>query len=144
MSDGWDVVLATAGGKVTQLKAIEAEAKAAQAAITQTQQQTVMMSSQPTGKRASGGPVEAGGTYLVGEQGPELFSPASGGTILPNHTLTTAGSGGGGAQPVTVNVMQGAVVTVTGQGDEKRLARSVAQELARVIQAQRTGLATTM
>ena len=34
--------------------------------------------------RASGGPVSAGAPYLVGEQGPELFVPTAGGTILPN------------------------------------------------------------
>jgi hypothetical protein len=36
------------------------------------------------GKRASGGPVMAGGMYLVGEDGPELFRPKQGGEILPN------------------------------------------------------------
>lgn len=34
--------------------------------------------------RASGGPVSAGSSYLVGERGPELFTPSSSGTILPN------------------------------------------------------------
>lgn len=37
-----------------------------------------------SGARASGGPVEAGGAYLVGEQGPELFVPSSSGAIAPN------------------------------------------------------------
>lgn len=36
------------------------------------------------GARASGGPVEAGAAYLVGEQGPELFVPDSSGAIAPN------------------------------------------------------------
>jgi hypothetical protein len=36
-----------------------------------------------TGK-ASGGPVSAGGAYLVGERGPEMFVPRSSGTIIPN------------------------------------------------------------
>jgi len=35
------------------------------------------------GARASGGPVEAGGAYLVGEQGPELFVPSASGAITP-------------------------------------------------------------
>jgi hypothetical protein len=34
--------------------------------------------------RADGGPVFPGSTYVVGEQGPELFRPATSGTILPN------------------------------------------------------------
>ena len=35
------------------------------------------------GSRADGGPVLAGGAYLVGERGPEVFKPAAGGTIEP-------------------------------------------------------------
>jgi phage-related minor tail protein len=36
------------------------------------------------GARAEGGPVDAGKSYLVGENGPETFVPSQGGTILPN------------------------------------------------------------
>ncbi|HEX4535228.1 MAG TPA: phage tail tape measure C-terminal domain-containing protein [Rhizomicrobium sp.] len=36
------------------------------------------------GARAAGGPVAANIPYLVGEHGPELFTPASGGEIAPN------------------------------------------------------------
>jgi hypothetical protein len=36
------------------------------------------------GARADGGPVSAGRTYLVGERGPELFTPSSSGQIIPN------------------------------------------------------------
>ncbi len=35
------------------------------------------------GLRADGGPVLPGGAYLVGERGPELFTPASAGAIEP-------------------------------------------------------------
>lgn len=38
--------------------------------------------------KASGGPVNAGTPYLVGEEGPELFVPSRSGSIIPN------GSGG--------------------------------------------------
>lgn len=48
------------------------------------------------GARAAGGPVAAGQTYLVGEKGPELFTPASAGAITPNAALRGAG--------VTVNI----------------------------------------
>ena len=34
--------------------------------------------------RASGGPVVAGQTYIVGERGPELFTPGQSGSITPN------------------------------------------------------------
>lgn len=37
--------------------------------------------------RASGGPVFAGDSYVVGEEGPELFSPTSNGRIIPNDAL---------------------------------------------------------
>lgn len=45
-----------------------------------------------TGKKAGGGTVESGRTYLVGEKGPELFVPNGGGSIIPN-----GGSVGGGS-----------------------------------------------
>jgi len=50
--------------------------------------------------RASGGPVMGGMPYLVGERGPELFTPGSNGTITPNGAM-------GGSTNVTINV-QGA------------------------------------
>jgi hypothetical protein len=50
--------------------------------------------------RAMGGPVAGGSTYLVGERGPELFTPSSSGSITPNNAL-------GGSTSITVNV-QGA------------------------------------
>jgi phage-related minor tail protein len=39
------------------------------------------------GARASGGPVDAGLAYLVGEQGPEMFVPQGAGSIVPNGTV---------------------------------------------------------
>jgi hypothetical protein len=41
--------------------------------------------------RAMGGPVSAGGNYLVGEEGPELIHMGSAGTVIPNHALAQAG-----------------------------------------------------
>ena len=52
-----------------------------------------------SGTRASGGPVMGGGTYLVGERGPELFTPGTSGSITPNSAM-------GGAN-ITVNVNGG-------------------------------------
>jgi hypothetical protein len=51
------------------------------------------------GGRAAGGPVNAGTTYLVGERGPEIFTPSGSGSIIPNHKL----GGGGGGINITVN-----------------------------------------
>jgi len=48
---------------------------------------------------ASGGPVMGGSSYMVGERGPELFTPKSSGTITPNSAL--------GGSNITINV-QGA------------------------------------
>ncbi|RIL04965.1 MAG: hypothetical protein DCC71_12175 [Proteobacteria bacterium] len=50
------------------------------------------------GARADGGPVSAGRPYLVGERGPELFTPPTRGSIVPNEAL------GGGANVTVVNV----------------------------------------
>lgn len=49
------------------------------------------------GARATGGPVAPGRSYLVGEYGPELFTPAGHGAIAPN------GNGGSGGVSITVN-----------------------------------------
>jgi hypothetical protein len=38
----------------------------------------------PTGARAAGGPVFPGGTYLVGERGPELLTMGAAGHVTPN------------------------------------------------------------
>lgn len=43
------------------------------------------------GARAAGGPVRAGSTYLVGERGPELFTPPRSGVIMPNDVFVPAG-----------------------------------------------------
>ena len=56
--------------------------------------------------RAKGGPVSAMSTYLVGEKGPELFVPKSGGTIVPNTALqsyTTSGSSSPGSSSANGN-----------------------------------------
>ena len=52
------------------------------------------------GRRASGGPVAGGSSYLVGEMGPEIFTPAAGGGhITPNKSL--------GGSNITINVNAG-------------------------------------
>ena len=48
------------------------------------------------GGKATGGPVSGGTTYLVGERGPELFTPGGSGFITPN--------GAGGGMTVNINV----------------------------------------
>lgn len=71
------------------------------------------------GARADGGPVASGGAYLVGERGPEVFRPGSGGAIEP-----VSGAAGG----VTVNV-------TVGDGGAPALLRSEAQVSAALARA---------
>jgi hypothetical protein len=62
---------------------------------------TRMGSKEKVAGRASGGPVSAGQTYVVGEDGPEVLRMGSGnGNIIPNHAL-----GGGGGVTVIFNGM---------------------------------------
>jgi hypothetical protein len=63
-------------------------------------------------KRAVGGPVSADRSFLVGERGPEIFTPGVGGFITPNNRL------GGSSAPVyniTVNAGIGTNPTQVGQ-----------------------------
>ncbi len=39
------------------------------------------------GARAAGGPVMGGRSYLVGERGPEIYTPSGAGHITPNHAI---------------------------------------------------------
>jgi len=48
------------------------------------------------GGKASGGPVNYGQSYLVGEAGPEIFTPGASGQITPNSALRSGGGGRGG------------------------------------------------
>jgi tape measure domain-containing protein len=79
-----------------------------------------------SGARAAGGPVSGGSSYLVGEKGPEIFTPKQGGNIIPNHKLSQ-GSG------INVSV----AVDATGskvQGDNQE-ANNIARSIGAVIKA---------
>ena len=70
------------------------------------------------GAMANGGRARGGGSYLVGERGPELFSPGVSGSITPNEVL-------GGSTNIVVNVdASGSSV----EGDEEQ-----GRELGRMI-----------
>ena len=72
------------------------------------------------GVRAAGGPVRGGKSYMVGERGPEMFTPGVSGMITPNHAL-------GGSTNIVVNVdASGSSV----EGDEEQ-----GRELGRIISA---------
>jgi hypothetical protein len=69
---------------------------AAAAAVAAGMAQVSAIRSQQYSGRALGGPVMGGTPYLVGENGPELFTPNTTGSITRNGDL-------GQSQPVTVN-----------------------------------------
>lgn len=73
----------------------------------------------PNGRRALGGPVSATNSYLVGERGPELFTPNVGGRISAN------GSGGQ------------TIINLNGIVDAESARRSIEQLIQR--SARRTG-----
>jgi len=55
--------------------------------------------------RALGGPVKAAAPYLVGERGPELFVPGTGGSVVSNRDLRSAmGAAPGSAQTPVLNM----------------------------------------
>ena len=61
-----------------------------------------------SGQRAVGGPVTAGNSYLVGENGPEIFTPGASGGITPNNQI----QGGGTTVVQNINVTTGVQQTV--------------------------------
>jgi hypothetical protein len=61
--------------------------------------QVAAIRSQTYSGKALGGPMVGGQGYLVGEKGPEIFTPSTAGTMTPNDKL------GGGATNVTFNIV---------------------------------------
>ncbi|QPC87149.1 phage tail tape measure protein [Mesorhizobium sp. NBSH29] len=59
------------------------------------------------GPRAKGGPVQSGLTYLVGEEGPELFSPGRSGGITPNRQMAGNSNSTAANQNITFNISGG-------------------------------------
>lgn len=80
--------------------------------------------------KAVGGPVSMGTSYLVGEKGPEIFTPSQAGRIIPNHDMGKSGGGGGntyiidarGADAGAVHRIEGALFALAGPGQVERRA----------------------
>lgn len=73
------------------------------------------------GARAAGGPVAPGGAYLVGERGPELFTPSSAGVVSRPS-----------ASPVTVHVHLSPGDSVESiRKSQGQIAKAVARAVAR-------------
>lgn len=80
-----------------------------------------------SGARASGGYVGGGRTYLVGEKGPELFTPGASGQITSNSNLNKA-LGGSSNKTVVINQTNN-----FGDGDSDP---ALAEKIARLTMAQ--------
>ena len=68
--------------------------------------------------KAEGGPVKRGGSFIVGERGPELFTPGVSGMITPNHAL-------GGSTNVVVNVDASGSSVEGNEQDSRELGRLI-------------------
>lgn len=84
------------------------------------------------GPRANGGPVSGGTSYLVGERGPELFTPSISGRITPNNAL-------GGA--VTVNVINQGNTGLQVTGQRQRAGADGGLTIDVIVQAVEAGIA---
>ncbi|APG63237.1 tail tape measure protein [Sphingorhabdus lutea] len=71
--------------------------------------------------RATGGPVSSGRAYMVGENGPELFVPSSGGNIVPQI------SGRGANVNININVSD------NGRGSAPDSLRKSSRQIARQV-----------
>ena len=80
---------------------------------------------------ANGGSAQAGRSYLVGERGPEIFTPKSSGTVIPNNQI--GGAGGGIVNNINVNVEAGGGQNV--QANENR-GKELGVALAAAIQSE--------
>ena len=80
-----------------------------------------------TGARASGGAVSAGGTYLVGEEGPELLTMGGNGYVTPNSAISGGESAISVSMPVTIDA-RGADA-----GVEQRISSAMTQMQAWVV-----------
>lgn len=80
-----------------------------------------------SGRREFGGPVRGGGSYLVGERGPELFVPGTSGAIVPN---------GGGMGSVAIHVHVGNFIG-SDYTAARQLAGIVKRELEQSLGSQR-------
>lgn len=78
-----------------------------------------------SGARASGGPVDAGKSYLVGEFGPEIIKPSRSGYVIPNNKISSVT---GASITVAPNlIIQG---SITGQSELDRAFEEFAGALA--------------
>lgn len=86
--------------------------------------------------RASGWPVYQWQSYLVWENGPEMFVPSQNGRIVKNEDL---GNGGGAGGDIVVNINMGGVAVNNG-ADEQSLADTIAETITRQLELYKKGI----
>ena len=85
-------------------------------------------------KRENGGPVMAGGSYLVGEKGPEMFTPSRSGTIIPNKAM------GGVTNNIVINVDASGTAVEGNDAESNQFGEQLAAAIqAEIINQKRSG-----
>tara|TARA_R110002012_G_scaffold104005_1_gene244123 strand:+ start:40 stop:2112 length:2073 start_codon:yes stop_codon:yes gene_type:complete len=86
---------------------------------------------------ANGGPASAGRSYLVGERGPEIFTPKRSGQVIPNNQI---GGGGGIVNNINVNVDASGSSVEGNTGESEQLGRVLSTAIqTELIKQQRPG-----
>lgn len=86
-------------------------------------------------QRQFGGPVSAAKTYLVGESGPELFTPSTAGSITPNNKIGVAGQSGPPLQ-IIINANN----IVNSANERRSFAEAILKDLQTMARAQNINL----
>lgn len=85
------------------------------------------------GKKARGGPVTGGKSYLVGEKGPEMFSPRGSGNITPNNQM------GGVTNNINISV-DASGSSVQGDADGQQFGQAIATAIQlEIVKQKRSG-----
>ena len=89
---------------------------------------------------ANGGSAQAGRSYLVGERGPEIFTPKRSGVVIPNNQISS-GSSGGIVNNINVTVEAGGGQNVqASERDSKELGVALASAIqSELIKQKRPG-----
>lgn len=91
-------------------------------------------SSELDGQRAKGGPISRGGTYLVGEDGPELITASRNGYVHPTGEEPMAPTAATASSPASITVTVGDIVisptiSTTERIDPAQLSREIGRQM---------------
>jgi hypothetical protein len=86
------------------------------------------------GQRAKGGPISRGGTYLVGEDGPELITASRNGYVHPTGEGPMASPASSASAPTSITVTVGDIVisptiSTTERVDPAQLSREIGRQM---------------